>query len=44
MALRRDDSDSERLLDDGGFTHAAAGSVQASAAPSRLRLLARLHA
>jgi DNA-binding transcriptional ArsR family regulator len=34
----------ERLLDDGGFARVAAESVQALATPSRLRILARLHA
>jgi DNA-binding transcriptional ArsR family regulator len=33
-----------RLLDDGGYARAAAESVQALATPSRLRILARLHA
>ena len=33
-----------RLLDDGGFARVAAESVQALATPSRLRILARLHA
>ena len=34
----------ERLLDGSGFVQAAAESVQALSAPSRLRILARLHA
>lgn len=33
-----------RLLDDAGFARIAAESVQALATPSRLRILARLHA
>jgi DNA-binding transcriptional ArsR family regulator len=33
-----------RLLEDGGFARVAAESVQALATPSRLRILARLHA
>jgi DNA-binding transcriptional ArsR family regulator len=37
-------SDVGRLLLDGDFTRAAAESVQALATPSRLRILARLHA
>jgi DNA-binding transcriptional ArsR family regulator len=44
MAHGRADSDIERLLDDRGFAQAAAESVQALATPSRLRILARLHA
>jgi DNA-binding transcriptional ArsR family regulator len=34
----------ERLLDDTGFAHSAAQSIQALSTPSRLRILARLHA
>jgi len=34
----------ERLLDDPAFARTAADSVQALSAPSRLRILARLHA
>jgi ArsR family transcriptional regulator, nickel/cobalt-responsive transcriptional repressor len=37
-------SDISRLLDDHGFARTAAESVQALATPSRLRILARLHA
>jgi ArsR family transcriptional regulator, nickel/cobalt-responsive transcriptional repressor len=37
-------SDIGRLLDDPGYTAAAAQSLQALATPSRLRILARLHA
>jgi DNA-binding transcriptional ArsR family regulator len=37
-------SDIERLLDDAGYARAAAESIQALATPSRLRILARLHA
>jgi DNA-binding transcriptional ArsR family regulator len=37
-------SEIERLLDDAGFAQAAAESIQALSAPSRLRILARLHA
>jgi DNA-binding transcriptional ArsR family regulator len=44
MAHRRDHGDIERLLDDAGFAQTAAESVQALSAPSRLRILARLHA
>ena len=44
MAHRRDHSDVGRLLRDGGFAEGAADSIQALAAPSRLRILARLHA
>jgi ArsR family transcriptional regulator, nickel/cobalt-responsive transcriptional repressor len=36
--------DIERLLDDAGYARAAADAMQALAAPSRLRILARLHA
>jgi DNA-binding transcriptional ArsR family regulator len=36
--------DIERLLGDGAYARAAADSIQALAAPSRLRILARLHA
>jgi DNA-binding transcriptional ArsR family regulator len=34
----------ERLIDDSGYARAAADAMQALAAPSRLRILARLHA
>jgi DNA-binding transcriptional ArsR family regulator len=44
MAHGRGHSDINRLLDDTGFAQAAADSVQALATPSRLRILARLHA
>ena len=44
MAHGRGHSDINRLLDDTGFVQAAADSVQALATPSRLRILARLHA
>ena len=37
-------SDIGRLLDDPGYARAAAESLQALATPSRLRILARLHA
>jgi ArsR family transcriptional regulator, nickel/cobalt-responsive transcriptional repressor len=43
MAHGRDHSDIDRLLDDRGFAQAAADSIQALSAPSRLRILARLH-
>ena len=39
-----DRPDVQRLLGDGGYAHAAAESVQALSTPSRLRILARLHA
>jgi ArsR family transcriptional regulator, nickel/cobalt-responsive transcriptional repressor len=44
MAHDRDHSDINRLLEDRDFARAAADSVQALATPSRLRILARLHA
>jgi DNA-binding transcriptional ArsR family regulator len=44
MGHRREHSDIGRLLDDVGFAQAAAQSVQALSAPSRLRILARLYA
>jgi len=44
MGHGREHSDIDRLLDDRGFARAAADSVQALATPSRLRILARLHA
>jgi DNA-binding transcriptional ArsR family regulator len=44
MAHGGEHADIQRLLDDGGFAQAAAESVQALSAPSRLRILARLHA
>jgi ArsR family transcriptional regulator, nickel/cobalt-responsive transcriptional repressor len=37
-------SETDRLLDESGFARAAADSMQALATPSRLRILARLHA
>jgi DNA-binding transcriptional ArsR family regulator len=43
MAHHRGHQDTTRLLDDAAFAHAAAESIQALAAPSRLRILARLH-
>ena len=43
MAHGRDHSDIDRLLDDRGFAQAAADSIQALSAPSRLRILARLY-
>lgn len=36
--------DTGRLLDDPAFARSAAESIQALSAPSRLRILARLHA
>lgn len=36
--------DTARLLDDPAFARSAAESIQALSAPSRLRILARLHA
>jgi DNA-binding transcriptional ArsR family regulator len=39
-----DHDDVTRLLDDEDFARAAAESIQALSAPSRLRILARLHA
>lgn len=44
MAHDGEHPDIDRLLDDGAFARAAAESVQALSAPSRLRILARLHA
>ena len=44
MAHGHDHADTQRLLDDDGFTRVAAESIQALSAPSRLRILARLHA
>lgn len=44
MAHGREHPDIERLLYDTGFAQTAAESVQALSAPSRLRILARLHA
>jgi DNA-binding transcriptional ArsR family regulator len=39
-----DQPDIDRLLGDAAFARAAAESIQALSAPSRLRILARLHA
>lgn len=44
MAHGREHGDIERLLGEVGFAQTAAESVQALSAPSRLRILARLHA
>jgi ArsR family transcriptional regulator, nickel/cobalt-responsive transcriptional repressor len=44
MAHSKDHGDVQRLLADPAYARAAADSVQALAAPSRLRILARLHA
>jgi DNA-binding transcriptional ArsR family regulator len=44
VAHDRDPDEVERLLGDPGFAQTAAESVQALSAPSRLRILARLHA
>jgi DNA-binding transcriptional ArsR family regulator len=44
MTHRHGEADIERLLEDPAFAQAAAESVQALATPSRLRILARLHA
>lgn len=44
MPHGRDHSDIGRLLDNARFAEAAAESVQALSAPSRLRILARLYA
>jgi ArsR family transcriptional regulator, nickel/cobalt-responsive transcriptional repressor len=38
------DPDLDRLLDDSTYARAAADAMQALSAPSRLRILARLHA
>jgi DNA-binding transcriptional ArsR family regulator len=43
MAHRREHHDTSRLLTDATFARAAAESIQALSAPSRLRILARLH-
>jgi ArsR family transcriptional regulator, nickel/cobalt-responsive transcriptional repressor len=43
MAHGADDQDTGRLLDDPAFARTAAESIQALSAPSRLRILARLH-
>lgn len=44
MAHGRQHPDPTRLLSDGAFAQSAAESIQALATPSRLRILARLHA
>ncbi|WP_028063752.1 ArsR/SmtB family transcription factor [Solirubrobacter soli] len=44
MGHRTGHSDVTRLLGDDGFAQVAADSIQALSAPSRLRILARLHA
>jgi DNA-binding transcriptional ArsR family regulator len=44
MAHAREHQDVDRLLDDSAFARTAAESIQALSAPSRLRILARLHA
>src|SRR3954462_5574695 len=44
MAHGREHPDTQRLLDDRDFARTAAESIQALSAPSRLRILARLHA
>jgi DNA-binding transcriptional ArsR family regulator len=44
MPHREGHSDVTRLLGDEGFAAVAADSIQALSAPSRLRILARLHA
>src|SRR3954466_2771373 len=43
MAHGGDHQDTDRLLDDPAFARTAAESIQALSAPSRLRILARLH-
>src|SRR3954465_9943438 len=43
MAHGREHQDVNRLLEDSRFARTAAESVQALSAPSRLRILARLH-
>jgi ArsR family transcriptional regulator, nickel/cobalt-responsive transcriptional repressor len=43
MAHGGDHQDTGRLLDDPAFARTAAESIQALSAPSRLRILARLH-
>src|SRR4051812_39015730 len=44
MAHGREQNDTSRLLVDAAFARSAADSIQALSAPSRLRILARLHA
>jgi DNA-binding transcriptional ArsR family regulator len=43
MAHSAEHQDTGRLLDDAAFARSAAESIQALSAPSRLRILARLH-
>ena len=43
MAHAREHQDTSRLLADATFARSAAESIQALSAPSRLRILARLH-
>jgi DNA-binding transcriptional ArsR family regulator len=43
MAHGPDNDDTDRLLADAAFARMAAESIQALSAPSRLRILARLH-
>ena len=43
MGHRGEHEDTGRLLDDPAFARSAAESIQALSAPSRLRILARLH-
>jgi DNA-binding transcriptional ArsR family regulator len=43
MAHSRHHHDTSRLLDEPAFARSAAESIQALSAPSRLRILARLH-
>ena len=43
MGHRSEHEDTGRLLDDPAFARSAAESIQALSAPSRLRILARLH-
>jgi DNA-binding transcriptional ArsR family regulator len=44
LVAHGESGDIERFLDDAGYARAAAEAMQALAAPSRLRILARLHA
>ena len=44
MAHGNEDDGTHRLLEDAAFARTAAESIQALSAPSRLRILARLHA
>jgi len=43
MGPRAEHSQTRRLLEDAAFARTAAHSIQALSAPSRLRILARLH-